>query len=141
MSTKEPKVLTVKNIGQCIGCYSCMLTCATTVHNDFSLLKSAISVKTSGGYQGRMVVNICRGCLNAPCATDCPFGALSQREGGGVVYYLDKCTGCKKCIVSCPIGAISFNEEEEKVIVCKQCGACVKQCPHDVIGMEVKGYY
>lgn len=139
-SKKQQKVLTLQNIGQCIGCYSCMLACATTIHKNFSLTKSAIRVKTSGGYQGRMVVNICRGCGEAPCAMACSFEALLQRNGGGVKFSPNKCTGCKRCVISCPIGAIGFDEEERRAIVCIQCGTCVKQCPHKVIGMEVKGH-
>lgn len=140
ISKKEQKVLKVQNNGQCIGCYSCMLACATTIHKSFSLTKSAISVRTSGGYQGRMVVNICRGCIEAPCVKACPFEALLQRSGGGVKFDAKKCTGCKRCLSGCPIGAIGFDEEEKRAIVCIQCGACVKLCPHRVIGMEVREY-
>ncbi len=140
MTEREPEVLAVKNIGQCIGCYSCMLACSTNIHKSFSLLKSAILVKTSGGYQGRMVVNICRGCLTAPCVEECPHNALSQRQGGGVLYRPENCTGCRKCIVGCTVNAIGFDEEEKKIIVCRQCGACARQCPHDVLGMEVREY-
>lgn len=136
---KKKKVLTVKNLGQCIGCYSCMLTCATMVHKNFGLHKSAITIKTSGGYPGRMVVNICRGCIEGGCLQACNQYALEAREGGGVIYHKEKCVGCKNCLDACTVMAIGFDEDEKKAIICRQCGLCVKSCPHDVIGMvEIK---
>ncbi|MCC5912151.1 MAG: (Fe-S)-binding protein [Clostridiaceae bacterium] len=133
---EKNKILQVKNIGQCIGCYSCMLTCATNVYKNFSLKNSAIAVKTSGGYQGRMVVNICRGCKDAACAAACPTDALTPREGGGGKYKEELCIGCKKCVENCVAKAIGFDSISNKAVFCKQCGLCAKQCPHDVIGME-----
>jgi len=137
---KQPTILKVKELGQCIGCYSCMLACGSIVHKNFSLTKSAISIKTSGGYQGRMVVNICRGCVEPSCASQCDFGALTPRTGGGVQFHSDQCTGCKKCINACLAKAIKFDQEEKKIIVCIQCGSCVKVCPHNVLEMEVSSY-
>ncbi|SET69329.1 Fe-S-cluster-containing dehydrogenase component [Natronincola peptidivorans] len=130
------KVLKVINIGQCIGCYSCMLACSTQVYNNFSLQKSAIRVKTSGGYQGRMVINICRGCMAGACIASCPSNALEARAGGGVILHREACIGCKKCISACIGRAITFDKEEKKVILCRQCGICVDSCPHHVIDME-----
>lgn len=135
-SHKKRKLLQVKNIGQCIGCYSCMLACATMVQHNFSLHKSAITIKTSGGYQGRMVVNICRGCIGGNCIKACDYNALEAREGGGVIYHQDNCIGCKKCVDACVAMAIGFDEVEKKAIICKQCGICATSCPHEVIIME-----
>jgi len=134
---KKNKVLSVKNPGQCIGCYSCMIACATGVYNNFSLDKSAILIKTSGGYQGRIVVNSCRGCEDPNCAKMCPEDALQRRVGGGVVFNKDICTGCGKCIGGCAVDAIRYDAEDKVPIICVQCGFCTEMCPHNVIQMEV----
>jgi len=131
------KVLCVENPGQCIGCYSCMIACATGVYNNFSLDKSAILIKTSGGYQGRVVVNSCRGCKDPNCAKMCQEDALCKRDGGGVIFKKDICTGCGKCINGCAVGAIRYDKQEKKPIICVQCGLCTEMCPHNVIKMEV----
>lgn len=136
-NSEKNRVLSVKNPGQCIGCYSCMIACATGVHRNFSLDKSAILIKTSGGYQGRVVVNSCRGCHDPNCVKMCPEDALNKRIGGGVVFKRDICTGCGKCIGGCVIGAIRYDKEEKRPIVCIQCGLCTEMCPHSVIEMEV----
>lgn len=136
-SNRRNRVLTVRNPGQCIGCYSCMLACATGVHNNFSLDKSAILIKTSGGYQGRIVVNSCRGCVDPNCVKVCPENALSKREGGGLVFKKNICTGCGKCISGCAVDAIRYDNDEKLPIICIQCGFCAKMCPHNVIEMEV----
>ncbi len=136
-TVKENKTLMVKNLGKCIGCYSCMIACATRVHKNFSLNKSAILIKTSGGYQGRVVVNTCRGCENPNCVESCTEGALSKRIGGGVVFEKNMCIGCSKCITGCTVGAIRYDKEEKNPIVCIQCGLCAEVCPHNVIEMEM----
>ncbi|KXG77192.1 putative ferredoxin-like protein YdhY [Thermotalea metallivorans] len=117
-----------------------MLACARTVHGDYSPVKSAIQIRSSGGLQGKFVADICRGCIHPPCAQACATGALTARKGGGVGLHREKCIGCKKCIDACLVGAIRFDQREGIPIICIQCGACTKNCPHGVLRMEVSSY-
>ncbi|ABR49297.1 4Fe-4S ferredoxin, iron-sulfur binding domain protein [Alkaliphilus metalliredigens QYMF] len=135
---ENTKRLQINAIEQCIGCYSCMLACSTSVYEDFFIGKSALTVKTSGGYQGRVVVNICHGCMIPSCAQACTEGALEFREGGGVHFNEEKCTGCRKCQLNCVAQAIKFDYETKKPIICRQCGICARRCPHQVISMEAR---
>jgi coenzyme F420-reducing hydrogenase delta subunit len=58
-----------------------------------------------------------------------------------VVYDVQQCVGCDKCIFICPYGALEFEPfatpkiNEEK---CVGCGACQLVCPHHAI--QVKGF-
>jgi coenzyme F420-reducing hydrogenase delta subunit len=58
-----------------------------------------------------------------------------------VVYDVQECVGCDKCIFICPYGALEFESfatpkvNEEK---CVGCGACQLVCPHHAI--QVKGF-
>ncbi len=133
----ELKVLKAEGMAKCIGCYSCMLACARTVHNNFSPRKSAIQIRSTGGLQSNFLALICRGCTNPPCVEACPTEALVQRKGGGVLFKKDLCTGCKQCVDACSAQAIFFDEEDKKPIVCIQCGTCTRYCPHKVLTMEV----
>lgn len=132
------KILKVKDMNKCIGCYSCMLTCARTVHGDFSPVSSGIRIRSCGGIQGKFVADVCRGCTEPSCADTCMNGALQPRNGGGVKYYKERCIGCRLCIDACSIHGISFDEQEKKAIVCIQCGSCARNCPHGVLSMEVR---
>ena len=130
------RILTAPGMGKCIGCYSCMLACARYVYNDYSPHKSAIQVRTQGGMQGRMVADICRACVRAPCALACPTGALTIRKGGrGMTYRKKLCIGCKLCLEACPAKVIYWDDDEERPIVCIFCGQCVKYCPHGCLEM------
>lgn len=133
-----PKVLNAPGMNKCIGCYACMLACARHVYDSFSPLRSAIQIRTRGGYGSTMVADICRGCLKPDCAAACPVNALIPRKGGGVIFKEDKCTGCRLCIDACPVKTIWFNPDNNKIIVCKHCGICVKFCPHGCLTMEEK---
>lgn len=129
------RVLSVKHMNRCIGCYSCMLACARTVYGDYSLSKSAVQIRTRGGLQSKLAANICLGCIDPPCAAACPEGALVPRRGGGVRFVRDKCTGCQDCVPACIAGVIAFDEADQRPIVCIQCGACARFCPHEVLEM------
>jgi ferredoxin len=72
------------------------------------------------------------------CVDACPTGALTEREGGGVILLEKKCIMCRKCADACIVKAIHFVGEDTLPIVCKQCGICVKYCPHNCLKMEEK---
>lgn len=125
------KVLKAKEMNRCIGCLSCMITCAAVNQRDHSVLKSAIRIKTSGGLSGKFMAVVCQACRgDVPCAEACPAGALVRREGGGVLLEKEKCVGCELCVKACIIEAISFDRVASRPIVCKHCGLCVRFCPH-----------
>ncbi|MDF2636663.1 MAG: 4Fe-4S ferredoxin iron-sulfur binding domain protein, partial [Pelosinus sp.] len=42
MENDEKKILKAVDMSKCIGCCSCMLSCARNVHGDYSPAKSAI---------------------------------------------------------------------------------------------------
>lgn len=129
------KVLKVRDIDRCIGCYSCMLACARFVFKSHSVVKSAILVRTRGGLQSKWGADICRGCLNAPCAEVCETGALVQRPGGGVIFKKGKCSRCGECVVACIVRVIRLDEDGYPII-CAQCGQCARICPQEVLAME-----
>ncbi len=78
----------------------------------------------------------------------CPLRCLwcqnpeSQNMKPELMYNLDKCSGCGKCVAVCPNHAITL--EDGKVRTdrkkCNCCGACVKVCPleaRSIMGEEV----
>ncbi len=127
--------LAVVDSEKCVGCQLCMLAC-TRKFNEAGFGKSAILVRSLGGFERGFTVIVCRACKDPPCAKACPEDALVPREGGGVTLIKDKCVGCKLCVEACPIGAIFWNEEENKPIVCMYCGYCARYCPYGVIALE-----
>lgn len=53
--------------------------------------------------------------------------------------YLDKCTGCGKCIEVCPHSVFAMANGKSEMVdkdSCIECGACVKNCPFNAL--EVK---
>ena len=127
-----PSRIKVANPNRCIGCFSCMLACSRTNANSASLIDSAIDIRTSGGLESAFVITVCRACHDPPCARACPTGALTPREGGGVVFNKDLCEGNKACARPCLPGAINFNKSGLPLI-CIHCGVCSKFCSHDVL--------
>lgn len=125
------KILKAIEMTRCIGCLSCMITCAAINQQDHSILKSAIRIKTSGGLTGKFIAIVCQACKDdVPCAEVCPSEALVKRPGGGVILDKEKCVGCELCVTACTVDAIYFDRVASLPIVCKHCGVCVRFCPH-----------
>ena len=132
-----PKVLRTDGMNKCIGCFTCMLSCAAVNYQNHSLSKSCIKIKTSGGLQGKFVANVCIACRDErACAEACPSGALEKRQGGGVILKAEKCIGCASCVKACIVSAVHMDEETNKPIICKQCSVCTRFCPHNCLRME-----
>ena len=131
------KVLRAAGMNKCIGCFTCMLTCAAVNKREHSTFKSAIRVRTTGGMTSSFVSIVCHACPDErACAEACPTNALRPRPGGGVILNKDKCIGCKKCMDACIVGAVNFDYDENTPIICKHCGTCAQYCPHECLLME-----
>ena len=127
-----PAKIKVANPNRCIGCYSCMLACSRANADSVSLIDSAIDIRTSGGIESGIGIIVCRACIDPPCARACPTGALTPRNGGGVVLDKDLCDSCRVCADACLPRAIHFDRADMPVI-CIHCGVCAKFCSHDVL--------
>jgi Fe-S-cluster-containing dehydrogenase component len=130
------KILKAPGMNKCIGCYSCMLACARTIHKSFSPRLSAIQVRSRGGLQSKFAAHICIGCTEPPCAAACPTGALIPRPGGGVKFFTDKCDACGACGTACVVKVIHFEKGTGRPVICIQCGTCSRFCPHQCLAME-----
>ena len=133
------KVLKSENLTKCIGCFTCQRVCAGINHKSYSDAESAIRVRTLGGLSGKFFAIHCLACDDErACVNACPTGALTERNGGGVILNEKLCIKCRKCADACIVKAIHFAGENTTPIVCKQCGLCVKYCPHNCLTMEEK---
>jgi Fe-S-cluster-containing dehydrogenase component len=132
-----PKILQPSEMRKCLGCFSCMSVCSVINHNNHSLIKSAIKVRTTGGMSSSFIAIVCLGCNeNQPaCMEVCPSFALEKRTGGGVLVNEEKCIGCRKCEEACVVHAVNFDEETKKPIICRHCGICTHYCPHGCLLM------
>jgi len=145
---------------RCIGCHACSVACKMQWELPEGVWWSR--VPTIGGGEPKEPLNgrdkpagtypnlqmawlplLCMHCDDAPCATVCPVGAISQREDGIVVLDKDKCIGCRYCIWACPYGAPQF--DKDVVTKCNLCyprvdrgrqPACVDAC---VYGARIFG--
>ncbi len=133
------KVLKSNGMSRCIGCFTCLRICSSVNHKSYTDNKSAIKVRTLGGLSGKFFATHCLACdKDRACMDVCPTGALSARNGGGVILSPKKCIGCRKCADACIVKAIYFVGENTPPIICKHCGACTKYCPHECLEMEEK---
>ena len=127
--------LLVSDMDRCVGCQLCMFACSRRFGNG-GLAKSAILVKSTGGFERGFVIIACRACTNPPCYKVCPTDALSLRDGGGVILDSRKCIGCKLCVNACSLRTIFWDDELNKPNICVHCGYCVDYCPYDILSLK-----
>lgn len=129
------KRLVIMDAERCVGCQLCMFACSRRL-GFAGLDKSALHVKSVGGFERGFTVVVCRACMDPPCLRACPVNALRARDGGGVILDLSKCIGCRFCERACDIGAVFWDDSMNKPVICVHCGYCVDYCNFRVLGVE-----
>ncbi|MDQ0339084.1 nitrate reductase beta subunit [Caldalkalibacillus uzonensis] len=65
---------------------------------------------------------ICEHCLNPPCVSSCPSGAMYKREEDGIVLVdQNACRAWRHCVSSCPYKKVYFNWQTYKAEKCTLC--------------------
>jgi carbon-monoxide dehydrogenase iron sulfur subunit len=135
---KQPKVIEIINLDQCVGCQLCMYACSRRF-GDAGLAHTAMMVQSAYDFERGFIVTVCRGCEDPPCASVCPTNALISRKGIGVTLKPQLCIGCKNCVNACTLNAVFWDVGKNKPIICVYCGNCAEICPHGVIELQEKG--
>ena len=65
---------------------------------------------------------ICEHCINAPCVSACPSGAMYKRDEDGIVLVdQNACRAWRFCVSSCPYKKVYFNWQTHKAEKCTLC--------------------
>jgi len=65
---------------------------------------------------------ICEHCINPPCVSSCPSGAMYKREEDGIVLVdQNACRAWRFCVSSCPYKKVYFNWQTNKAEKCTLC--------------------
>ena len=109
----------------CTGCKCCQVACKDV--NDLPVGRFFREARDFEGgtfpHMWAATVSMgCNHCDNAPCAANCPTGAISKDpETGLVIQDRARCIGCRMCEWSCPYGAPSWDEAEKRMGKCDGC--------------------
>lgn len=153
------------NIDKCIGCRACQVACkewnglapvetsfSPTFTNPPGLLAQAWKVvffqeikrMYPTGFEDPYITPIpynCLHCVEAPCASACPVGAIKVSPEGAVVIEPSECIGCGYCENACPFDVPKRDEVTGKYYKCTFCvdriqaglePSCVSVCPTNV---------
>lgn len=138
-----------KFLSRCETCHACIDACEP----------EAIIASPAGSRAGRPGTPMlrvhyvpCELCVDVPCASACPTGALAPLVAadinlGTVVVFRDLCLNglgdsCDVCIDQCPIGpsALTMGDDgfpEVGADACTGCGQCVRHCPTYPVALHV----
>lgn len=65
---------------------------------------------------------ICEHCLNPPCVSSCPSGAIYKRDEDGIVLVdQEACRSWRFCMTGCPYKKVYFNWKTHKAEKCTFC--------------------
>jgi formate hydrogenlyase subunit 6/NADH:ubiquinone oxidoreductase subunit I len=87
---------------------------------------------------GKMIKEVLRHLLKKPATILYPAEKISMPKNfrGKLIFYPEKCIGCKMCMRDCPTGAITITKVGEKEFEaeidfakCIYCCQCVDVCP------------
>lgn len=133
---------------RCIGCHACSVACKDK--NDlppFEVYWRQVHLMERGKYPHVRALRLslsCNHCAQPACAAACPVGAISKREGDGIVLVdRDLCLGgdvCERyCLQACPYDIPQYGKEPNpRMQKCDFCldrwgrgdkPVCVESCP------------
>lgn len=87
---------------------------------------------------GTMLRQVLQSIFKKPATSKYPFKktAMPEHFRGKIIFYPEKCIGCKFCMRDCPADAITINKVGEKEFTCTidlgkciYCAQCVDSCP------------
>jgi carbon-monoxide dehydrogenase iron sulfur subunit len=122
-------------IEKCDGCKRCETACVAE-HQQSVSQRPRVTVEKAEtfNYPSR-----CLHCVDAPCITACPTGAMQRDRAIDSVFSDDhRCIGCWMCVSVCPFGGVSTDLKTGKALKCDLCPdrvargedpACVVACP------------
>jgi Fe-S-cluster-containing dehydrogenase component len=140
----------------CVGCRTCEAACADANHlgeparfGDPAVFETRRQTDTKTftvvnratvPEPERYAKSQCMHCVDPACVSACPGRALEKTEAGPVIYYGDRCLGCRYCMLSCQFDVPKFEYESPTPYVkkCTFCAerqangglpACVENCP------------
>ncbi len=112
-------------------------------------------------YETQRTAIYAAGCVRQPaesktCKDDATGAALKtiqalelETQGAAVhpragdlsypIFFMQKCTSCKRCTEECPFGAIDEDEKgtpKPNPNRCRRCGVCMGACPERIISFE-----
>ncbi len=141
---------------KCIGCRACEAACAeantlpgptgddsvfastrTTDTRTYTVVNAAATAPEAAD---RFIKRQCMHCVEPACASACLVRALDKTPTGPVVYYKDRCLGCRYCMVACPFEVPKYEYDSALPFVqkCTFCAdrqakglhpACTSVCP------------
>ena len=159
MIMPNSKGFLVVDMGKCMGCDTCMMTCSMVHHGESSLSLSRIQIQQDSfaKWPNDIMMSVCHQCEDAACVNACPVGADQANALFGNVRMIDpdRCIGCTQCIDACPWlpKRLQYNPETKKVQKCDLCAntpylkdkggpggtqSCVKVCPVGAIAFVEK---
>ncbi|MFD1671879.1 nitrate reductase subunit beta [Agrilactobacillus yilanensis] len=94
-----------------------------TMQDDPNIKKIQTEIKTNFEDAFMMYLpRLCEHCLNAPCVSSCPSGAMYKRDEDGIVLVdQEKCRGWRFCMTGCPYKKVYFNWKTNKAEKCTFC--------------------
>ena len=114
---------------RCTGCNRCTYACSARKEGMFIPSLSRIRINHFP-LQGYSVPSICFQCPHPDCLDACPKEAITRDDKGVVRVDNDKCDACGDCVQACPYGMLSQRQGGVpfKCDTCDGNPACVREC-------------